>query len=138
MMGGNDNHPSGYGQGGSGYGGGFGRQPQTNAFAAGSTASNGYQAPNPPTSPHTYGTEYAHSHTHDTDPFIAASSQVTLDIETLTLSYRDIRDATQEINTPRDTVEFRQTLYVTSILVSHLARPTQDLGVQTHFLVFIP
>lgn len=67
------------------------------------------QPPQSSTSP-AYGTEYAHSHTQDEDPFVAASSKVAIDIETISLNYREIRDAVNEINTPRDTMEFRATL----------------------------
>jgi hypothetical protein len=92
--------PTGYGNPAPqrGYGGGqssnpWGSQPQ--------------QAPGSPA----YGTEFAHSHTHDADPFVAASSQVAIDIETISLSYREIRDAVNDINTPKDTMEFRTALY---------------------------
>ena len=76
---------------------GFGSSSQSNPWAS--------QVPQSPASP-AYGTEFAHSHTHDADPFVAASSQVAIDIETISLSYREIRDALADINTPKDTVEF--------------------------------
>lgn len=86
------------------------------------TGQRGYGAPSSWTSPPAqspgspaYGASFAHSHTQDTDPFVAASSQVAIDIETISLNYREIRDAIQDINTPKDTVEFRQTLYVALI-----------------------
>lgn len=74
-------------------------------------------ASHPPQSPGSpaYGTEFAHSHTHDADPFVAASSQVAISIETISLNYREIRNAIPDINTPKDTVEFRNALYVLSI-----------------------
>lgn len=103
MMG-NDNgysQPSGYSN----------PAPQRNFGAPSSSNHWSSQVPQSPASP-AYGTEFAHSHTHDADPFVAASSQVAIDIESISLSYREIRDAVAEINTPKDTVEFRNNLYV--------------------------
>jgi len=82
---------------------GYGFAQQSSPWAA--------QPPQHPSSP-TYGVEFAHHHTHDADPFVAASSQVAIDIETLSLNYREVRDALNDINTPKDTVEFRNAVYV--------------------------
>lgn len=92
--------PSGYGQGGFGQqqASGYGQSAGWNLHSTGGASSPAY------------GTEFAHTHTHDADPFVAASSQVAIDIETISLNYREIRDASHEINTPKDTVEFRQAL----------------------------
>jgi hypothetical protein len=104
MMGGNNDNsmPTGYGQGGYGQSSGYGHRQDSGWNPH---ATSGASSP-------AYGTEFAHTHTHDADPFVAASSQVAIDIETISLNYREIRDATHEINTPKDTVEFRHSLYV--------------------------
>ena len=81
----------------------------TSGYSSNPWASQPSQAPASPA----YGTEFAHTHTHDHDPFVAASSKVAIDIETISLNYREIRDASNDINTPKDTVEFRAALYVT-------------------------
>jgi len=83
--------------------------PQHGYNSGYSSSSWSAQPPQSPSSP-AYGTGYAHSHTQDEDPFVAASSKVAIDIETISLSYREIRDAANEINTTKDTVEFRSTL----------------------------
>jgi syntaxin 7 len=78
----------------------------TSGYSSNPWASQPSQAPASPA----YGTEFAHTHTHDHDPFVAASSKVAIDIETISLNYREIRDASNDINTPKDTVEFRAAL----------------------------
>lgn len=85
--------------------------PQRNFGAPSSSDHWSANAPQSPASP-AYGTGFAHSHTHDADPFVAASSQVAIDIETISLSYREIRAAKDDINTVKDTVDFRNQLYV--------------------------
>lgn len=110
VIGGNNGRgQGGYNQGGynqGGYGGYQGLQqpaPQySNQPAPYSTT--GASSPS-------YGSEFAHTHLQDSDPYTAEKAKVALDIEQISLNYHHIHEFTSQINTPKDTVELRNALY---------------------------